>query len=102
MTQKKKPMRWKKQKYERFYGRGYDLRIGGKRIASVNPKYQGFSRVQDGWYWHARVDLADNLGFVVPLKNTAGSPVGTLEEAKMQCEEYIRQFIDQAKKEERK
>jgi hypothetical protein len=102
MTQKKKPMRWKKKKYERFYGQSYEFGTSDKRIATVSPHCKGWSRLQDGWYWYARVDLADNLGFVVPLKNTAGSPVETLEEAKMQCEEYIRQFIDQAKKEDKK
>lgn len=70
--------------------RGVDLRVNGKRVAYVRPHLVA-SREYKGWWWCAR---SDEHG--IPLRNTATTPVATMEEAKAACEQYVRSVLGEA------
>lgn len=101
-------MRWRKQKREHGLAsvcqgkRGFELWHDKVKIASLAPWYEGLSREETGlWYWYARLDDNEGLGFSIQLMNTARKPVG-FEEAKSECEKYVRSFFDKYKKEQKK
>mgnify|MGYP001224007371 CR=1 FL=1 len=68
--------------------RGFDLRYDGAEVGTVRPRYDGWSRKRAGYYW-----TAQSANPPVPLINTAGTPVATIEEAKAQCEAYVREHL---------
>ncbi|MFL7901595.1 hypothetical protein ACJ41P_10710 [Azospirillum argentinense] len=67
------------------YTRGYDLRIGNDRLASVGPNGRHAER---GWNWYASEDTDRGIAW----KNSAaeGRSFATAEEAKADAESYIR------------
>lgn len=80
--------RWSKQPSERGLARicqgpiGYNLREGGKIIARVRPKMDGYRTV--GWYWY---------GF-----NHGDEPMShTAQEAKDQAVEWIKKNVAKQK-----
>jgi hypothetical protein len=63
--------------------RGAILSIDGTHAGTVSPRSTGFHE-WSGWYWVA------GWKSEVPHKNTSGRPVATLDEAKRDCEAYVR------------
>ena len=84
-------MRWKKESSEKGVAsviqgpRGYWLREGDTRLASVRP----LDRSGVAWYWVAGWDARDRI----PHKNTCGEPTDSLESAKAQAVAYVRQNL---------
>ncbi len=77
---------WRRQLSERGLAPvcPYQLFYGGESIGSVGHVRSGFTtHSKEGYFWAAR---GDN----VPWRNTAGAPLPTVEEAKEQCEDYVR------------
>ena len=58
--------------------RGYQLRDNGKIVVWLAP-FMTADRVQHGWYWYG-------LG-----QNTSRKPVVTIEEAKKQVKDFMRE-----------
>lgn len=84
-------MRWKLQPYRTGLAavgegpRSSDLRIDGKRVATVHAMGGGWRGPVRGWYFVAR---CDELG--IPLRNTHATIVSTVDEAKAQAVAYVR------------
>jgi hypothetical protein len=93
MSKRAPQLRWRRQPNETGLARvcqterGYDLRMGEEVLAQVRPTYAGFGRQSEGYYWFAR------SGDWLPLKNTASTPVATMEEAKREAEAYVRRYL---------
>lgn len=86
-------LRWKMEEREtglRAVGagpRGFYFHDGDKVYARVSPLGGDWRRPLAGWYWVAGWDSG------VPHKNTCGSPCPTIEDAKKQAAEYVRQNL---------
>ena len=95
-TKKKARLTWRKQPNESGLARvgqgprGAVLKVDGEDVGRVCANSVGFNEYR-GWYWTA----VDNAGRV-PLKNTCDKPVAALDDAKRQCEAYVRKCIDNA------
>lgn len=91
-------MTWRRQPNEtglRRVGqteRGWELRMGTVDVASTHPKYRGWSREKEGYYWVARLDIPE-----IPLMNTAGDPVSAPGRAIKDVEDYVKKYIPNAK-----
>ncbi|MFZ2950926.1 MAG: hypothetical protein WA003_15740 [Desulfuromonadaceae bacterium] len=87
----KAKLRWKMEPREtglRSIGsgpRGYFYHDGEKVYARVCAHGGNWARPMAGWYWVAGWDSD------VPYQNTSGSPCETIDEAKTQAAEYVRQ-----------
>lgn len=96
--QKKHRLAWRREKVwtglmSMVQGeRGYELFCDGERIGSASPKYEGWGRVKNGYYWF--VAKIPALG--VEWRNTSNSPVSTIEEAKDQCMSYVKECLAKA------
>lgn len=99
MKKKRARLFWRREPREKGLAgvcqgeRGYHLMFQGSRIGSVNVRYgHGFSLTKEGYYWSARLDV--NGESKIPLKNTCNNFVPTIEQAKAECEAYVRSFLD--------
>lgn len=68
--------------------RGRILKVNGSEVGYAGAVYQGWSRVVAGYYWYAS---DGKLG--IAHRNTADSPVATLEDAQKACEAYVRECL---------
>lgn len=64
--------------------RGYEIRADGKRVGHVSPLCPD-RWIITGWYWYCAANDAMNI----ELRNTAKTPVKTVDEAKAQAKAYI-------------
>lgn len=86
-------MRWKKEPSEKGLARviqgprGYWLRDGETRLASVRP----IDRGGQAWYWVAGWDAKDRI----PHKNTCGEPTDSVESAKAEAMAYVKHHLAQ-------
>lgn len=94
-------MAWRRQPNEtglRRVGqgeRGWELWYGkAERVGSVSPRYRGWGREKEGYYWVARLDLPE---ITLPLMNTASTPTATPGQAIAEMEKYVRSHIPSAK-----
>lgn len=92
-TKKKPRLSWRKEPRPKGLAAvghgplGMDLRIGEERVASVRPKYKGWGRQIEGWYW---VAYSDAHG--IPTQNTSYAPAPTMEAAQAQAAEYVKAY----------
>ena len=88
-------MTWRKQPYQtglRAIGegpRGAILRADGDDVGRVYPHGGGHRGAVTGWYWVARDDRRG-----VPLMNTHGESMPTIDEAKAACAAYVRACLE--------
>jgi hypothetical protein len=92
-------LRWKREPNEKGLARSFQAprgciyHDGVTEYARVYPAptLKGYPRSFCGWYWVARVDG------LVPLCNTCYTPVGTVDEAKREAQQYIKECIEKAR-----
>jgi hypothetical protein len=65
--------------------RGVELRVKGTRLATVSPLSAGWQSWK-GWYWVC----PSNPSLGIKYCNTCSSPCETQDEAKEECEKYVR------------
>lgn len=93
-------MAWRRQPSEeglRRVGqgeRGWELWCDKSRVGYVCPKYEGWGRTRDGYFWVARWDPPNP---VIPLMNTASTPTQTPGQAISDLEKYIQTHIPTVK-----
>jgi hypothetical protein len=66
--------------------RGAILKVNGEDVGRVYANRDYRTHRHNGWYWTAR-------GNGVALKNTCGTPVASIEEAKAACAAYVRECL---------
>ena len=80
----KPKLRWKKEKLSTVGAVGVRYHDGNKIYARVY-KIGGYQKHQShGWYWVA------GWGSGIPFKNTCDFPCETIEDAKTQASEYVK------------
>lgn len=77
--------------------RGSKLRLDGEEVGSVSV-FCVNTREWSGWYWVA----FHNPLLHIEYKNSCDTPAQTEEEAKAQCEAYIRKCLNLPPKKEKK
>ena len=94
---------WSKQPSERGLAsvcqapRGANLKVNGIEIGAVRPKLVDW-RTWDGWYWYARIPSSLVGGDEGVYHNSSDNPDETIEQAKVACETWVREWLQQAGK----
>jgi hypothetical protein len=92
---RKHRLTWKRQPNEKGLARvcqgerGWILSVDGKAVCRVAVAYKGWSKDKLGYYWYGS---SESLG--IAHRNTCNSPVPTAEEAKAECERYVRECLE--------
>jgi hypothetical protein len=69
--------------------RGYELRSGERHIGSACPKFRPFTKDRIGYFWA----VGNWEEWDMPNYNTSGTPVETIDEAKDQLMEYVKEHV---------
>lgn len=65
--------------------RGAILKCDGRDVAHIEACRVGYQRY-DGWYWYTH---AEGL----PLHNSHATPVADIDQAKRECEDFVRKHF---------